>query len=261
MDTRVQRTRGGCRDRSEDGRIVGQAEGPHVGVGGRSEAPWCEDDQLGERDERTIEVIGRCDGGERAGITEPGGDGGADERAATPIEVIVAIEDVGEPAREAIGDALAEGERDRGRCMAGCGGELRERRRVVRRRGGLGARCGEPVRVVGVDADGIGDAVVVAEQGGLQERVQDRGIIETGGAEGGAVGARDRPRSLGDGDREGDECACRGIAMAREGVGIHDHDPREGVISESGTQKLCVSDQSIEALVEARRERGDELAL
>jgi hypothetical protein len=57
---------------------------------------------------------------------------------------------------------------------------------------------------------------------------------------------------LGDGDRECDERADRGVGMTRaDGMRIDDDRGGEVTIIERGTQKLCVSGRSIEALVQA----------
>jgi hypothetical protein len=110
----------------------------------------------------------------------------------------------------------------------------------------------EPIRVVGGDSHRIRDPVEVAEVRALQDDVEDRGVVEARRARRLEIACGDRPRPLGDGDGQRGDRADRVIGMARgHRVRIDDDRTRQGLVLERGTQKLCVSGRSIEALIEA----------
>jgi hypothetical protein len=92
----------------------------------------------------------------------------------------------------------------------------------------------------------------VPEERGLQDRVQDAVVVEPGGSGRGQVGAGERPRSFGGDDGEASQRPDEWVGMTVGDGSRVDYDrARQGVVSEGGTQKLCVSSRSIEALVQA----------
>jgi hypothetical protein len=129
----------------------------------------------------------------------------------------------------------------------------------------------------------------VAEQRRLEDRVEDAGVVDARGAGAREGIARDRPRPLGELDRQPREEPDAEVRVAlTDRVRIGDDRARErvmvrirpgwrapagsagalglmvrsrpswrasagalGLIGEGGTQKLCVSGRSIEALIEA----------
>ena len=117
-------------------------------------------------------------------------------------------------------------------------------------------RRAKGVRVVEIHTDGVGDAVEVAEERSLQHRVQDAGLVESRGAGAVELGAGHRPGLFRHGNGEADKGpdGCVGMPIC-DGARIDYHRARERVIVNGGTQKLCVSRRSIEALIEARRRR------
>jgi len=96
----------------------------------------------------------------------------------------------------------------------------------------------------------------------LQNRVKHTGVVDAACTRVFEIGARERPGMLGDGSRQSGERANSRFRMAvRQRARIADELARQRVIRTCGTQKLCVSRRSIEALIESRCERRDELAL
>jgi hypothetical protein len=76
------------------------------------------------------------------------------------------------------------------------------------------------------------------------------------------VVARQRPRGRRDRDCElGDRAKARVGPARGEAVRIVDRGAGERFVLACYTQKLCVTGRSIQTLVEARRDRIDELAL
>ena len=123
-------------------------------------------------------------------------------------------------------------------------------------------RRAEGVGIVEFHPDRVRDAVEVTEQARLQHRVQDGGVGKTGSAGMREVSGCQGPGMLRHADGQTRESPDGGIGMTRRhGTRVDHHRARERVIVESGTQKLCVSGRSIEALIEPRRRGGHELPM
>jgi hypothetical protein len=110
----------------------------------------------------------------------------------------------------------------------------------------------EAIGVVEVDAYRVSDPVEVAEERRLENGMENAGVVET--CSSGAIEVRpgQRPRTLGDLYGQRHQRSDRRIRMAiRDRTRIDHHRPRQRVITDGDTQKLCVSGRSIEALVQA----------
>ena len=223
----------------------------HPGVCGWSKPPRGECHEIREIDQRAFEIgLGRQRRCRR--IPEACGNGCGDHCALTARQRYVPVECVALPGGRQIDGARPAGQLDGPR-------RVRIRRRSgpqVRRRGRFDVRGAKGVRVVEIHADGVGDAVEVAEERGLQHRVQDSGVVEPRGAGAVELGASHRPGLLRHGNGKADKGPDGRVGMPiRNGARIDDYRARERVIVNGGTQKLCVSRRSIEALIEARRRR------
>jgi hypothetical protein len=91
----------------------------------------------------------------------------------------------------------------------------------------------------------------VPEQRRLQNGVEDAGVAEAPFAGAREVGTRQRPRPFRDVEGEPSQRADRLLRVAiRDGMRIDDDGARQRIVRPRGTQKLCVSRRSIEALIE-----------
>jgi hypothetical protein len=95
-----------------------------------------------------------------------------------------------------------------------------------------------------------------------EHRVHDRGVVQPCAPNAVEVGTSERPRPLGYIDRQPCQSPnCRIPVPVGHCTWVDDHRPRQPLIRECGTQKLCVSGRSIEALIQPRGCRSNQLSL